>query len=60
MFGVFLVAVAVNGFTLMGAQTWVSQVFNGTVLIVSVAASTLIARGRERKAKAIQMEAMRH
>ncbi|MER6975665.1 ABC transporter permease [Streptomyces carpinensis] len=59
VFGVFLVSVAVNGFTLLGAQSWVSQVFNGTVLVLSVATSTLIARSRERRAKAIQMEAMR-
>jgi len=57
IFGVFLVAVAVNGFTLMGAEAWVTQVFNGAALVLSVAFSTLMARGRDRKARAAVMQA---
>lgn len=55
--GVFLVAVAVDGFTLMGAEAWVNQVFNGSALVISVAISTLMGRRREslaRKASAEQ------
>jgi ribose transport system permease protein len=58
-FGLFLVAVAVDGFTLMGAASWVSDVFNGLALIVAVALSTFMARGRERQARAAQLEALR-
>lgn len=59
VFGVFLVAVAVNGLTLFGASTWVSAVFNGGALIISVALSTFIARGRERKARALLLQSIR-
>ncbi|WP_194903829.1 ABC transporter permease [Catenulispora rubra] len=44
--GVFLLAVGSNGLTLLGAQTWVTNIFNGTALIVAVAASVLLARSR--------------
>jgi len=53
MYGVFLVAVAVNGLQLLGADTWVTPVFNGAALIVSVALSTLIGRARARKATSV-------
>lgn len=53
MFGVFLVAVAVNGLQLLGTDSWVTAVFNGAALVVSVALSTLIARARTRKATSI-------
>jgi len=53
MYGVFLVAVGVNGLQLLGANTWVTPVFNGTALIVSVALSTLIGRARARKATSV-------
>lgn len=59
MFGVFLIAVAINGFILMGAQAWVTQVFNGAALILSVAIATLMARVRARWDRATQLEAMR-
>lgn len=45
-----LAAVAVNGLTLLGAQSWVQQVFNGGVLIISLTVSVMIARARERRA----------
>jgi ribose transport system permease protein len=45
--GVFFVAIAVNGFSLLGADTWVTPVFNGAALVVSVAISTLIGRRRD-------------
>jgi ribose transport system permease protein len=60
MFGLFLVAVAVDGFTLMGAAAWVSQVFNGVALVAAVALSTFMARGRERRARAAELEALHH
>ncbi|MFG3025281.1 ABC transporter permease [Streptomyces sp. NPDC048254] len=44
--GVFLLAVGSNGLTLLGAQTWVTNIFNGAALIVAVAASVLLARSR--------------
>jgi ribose transport system permease protein len=59
MFGLFLVAVAVNGFTLMGLAGSVTQMFNGAALVVSVAVATFTARARERKARAVQLEALR-
>lgn len=45
--GVFFVAIAVNGFTLLGADTWVTPVFNGAALVTAVAVSTLMGRRRE-------------
>jgi ribose transport system permease protein len=57
--GVFLVAVSVNGLTLMGASSWVTDVFNGSALVLSVAASTLVTRGRERRARAALMHTVR-
>ncbi|NKQ55506.1 ABC transporter permease [Amycolatopsis sp. K13G38] len=56
MFGLFLVAVAVDGFTLMGAPASVTQMFNGGALVFSVAVATFTTRARERKARAIQLE----
>jgi hypothetical protein len=50
-FALFLVAVAVDGFTPMGAASWISQVFNGAALLVAVAVSSLMASVRERRAK---------
>lgn len=47
--GVYFVAVAVSGFTLLGAETWVQPVFNGGALIIAVALTTFIARARERE-----------
>jgi ribose transport system permease protein len=46
--GVYFVAISVSGFTLLGAQTWVQPVFNGTALIVAVALTTFAKRARER------------
>ncbi|SHN39635.1 ABC transporter permease [Cryptosporangium aurantiacum] len=60
MFGLFLVAVAVNGFTLLGAAASVTQMFNGAALIISVAIATFSTRARERKARAIQLESLRN
>lgn len=49
--GLFTLAVAINGFTFMGAQAWVTQVFDGLALVLAVAVSTLMRRHRESKAK---------
>jgi ribose transport system permease protein len=46
--GVYFVAIAVSGFILLGAETWVQPVFNGTALIVAVAITTFAKRARER------------
>jgi ribose transport system permease protein len=46
--GVYVVAVSVSGFTLLGAETWVQPVFNGAALIIAVALTTFIKRARER------------
>ena len=59
MLGLFFVAVAVNGFTLMGAPASVTQMFNGAALVVSLAIATLSARARERRARAIQLQSLR-
>jgi ribose transport system permease protein len=45
--GVFVVAIAVNGFTLLGAEAWVTPVFNGAALVGAVTISTLMGRRRE-------------
>lgn len=58
LLGVFLVAIAVNGFTLLGAETWVSQVFNGGALVIAVAVSTLMGRRRESLARAASVRAV--
>jgi ribose transport system permease protein len=44
--GVFFVAVAVDGFTLTNAGTWVEPTFNGGAVIVAVALSTILQRRR--------------
>lgn len=59
MFGLFLVAVAVDGFTLIGAPNSVTQMFNGGALVISIAVATYTTRARERKARAIQLENLR-
>jgi ribose transport system permease protein len=46
--GVYFVAISVNGFTLLGAETWVQPVFNGAALIIAVALTTFAKRARER------------
>jgi ribose transport system permease protein len=46
--GVYVVAISVSGFTLLGAETWVQPVFNGTALIIAVALTTFIKRARDR------------
>jgi ribose transport system permease protein len=48
--GVFVVAVGVSGFTLLGAASWLTNVFNGGALIVAVAVSTLAGQRRLRSA----------
>ena len=47
--GVFLVAVAVDGITLLGASGSVTQVFDGGAIIVSVGIATFAKRVRESK-----------
>ncbi|MBT8163171.1 MULTISPECIES: ABC transporter permease [Arthrobacter] len=47
--GVVLLAVGSNGLTLLGAQTWVTNIFNGAALMIAVSASVLVGK-RRRKA----------
>lgn len=51
IFGVFLVAVAINGFTFLGAQAWVIPVFNGSALVLAVAISTFMGRARDNSSR---------
>lgn len=51
VFGVFLVAVAVNGLIFLGAESWVTQMFNGLALVASLAISSFSARIRDARAK---------
>lgn len=44
--GIYFLAVAINGFSLAGADAWITPVFNGAALVFAVAASTLIQRSR--------------
>ena len=44
--GVFFVAVAVSGLTLAGANSWISDLFNGIVLFAAAGLSTIFARQR--------------
>ncbi|WP_072801524.1 ABC transporter permease [Rhodococcoides yunnanense] len=60
VFGVFLVSVAVNGFTFLGAEAWVNNVFNGGALVAAVAISTLVGRRNENKMKAVLQETNSH
>lgn len=46
--GVYVVAISVSGFTLLGAESWVQDVFNGAALIIAVALTTFIKRARDR------------
>ncbi|WP_307106202.1 ABC transporter permease [Arthrobacter globiformis] len=48
--GVVLLAVGSNGLTLLGAQTWVTNIFNGVALMVAVAASVLVGKRRRKAA----------
>ena len=50
MIGVFVVAIAVNGFTLLGAAVWLTPLFDGLALVAAVTVSTLM--GRRRLARA--------
>jgi ribose transport system permease protein len=58
MLGLFFVAVAVDGFTLLGASASVTQMFNGGALVISIAVATFSTRARERRARAIQLESL--
>lgn len=44
--GVFLLAIGSNGLILLGAQTWVTNIFNGGALIVSVSVAGILTRRR--------------
>ena len=46
--GVLLLAVGSNGLTLAGAQTWVTNVFNGVALALAVSISVLVTRSKNR------------
>jgi ribose transport system permease protein len=44
--GLFFVGIAVDGFTLLGAPSSATQVFDGLALVASVAVSIFSARAR--------------
>ncbi|WP_167136986.1 ABC transporter permease [Diaminobutyricimonas sp. TR449] len=46
--GVYLLAIGANGLIILGARTWVINVFNGVALLVAVSAATLVQRRRKR------------
>jgi ribose transport system permease protein len=46
--GVLLLAVGSNGLTLLGAMTWVTNVFNGLALMIAVSLSVQVARRRDK------------
>jgi ribose transport system permease protein len=46
--GVYLLAVGANGLVILGAQTWVINIFNGAALLVAVSAATLVQRQRKK------------
>jgi ribose transport system permease protein len=43
--GLYLLAAGVSGLNLLGAQTWVSDVFNGGTLVIAVIVATQMRRG---------------
>jgi ribose transport system permease protein len=43
--GLYLLAVGVSGLQLLGAQSWVSDVFNGVTLVIAVVIATMMRRG---------------
>ncbi|WP_437773411.1 ABC transporter permease [Arthrobacter sp. KNU40] len=49
--GVVLLAVGSNGLTLLGAETWVTNIFNGVALMVAVSASVLVGRRRRKSSR---------
>lgn len=51
LIGVYLIGVAVSGFTLLGASTWVQPVFNGGALVLAVLLSTLVGRARAKRGR---------
>jgi ribose transport system permease protein len=50
---IFFVAVGVTGFTLLGADAWVTPVFDGGILILAVFISTVVGRRRAGQAVAV-------
>ncbi|MGD2100988.1 MAG: ABC transporter permease [Acidimicrobiia bacterium] len=46
LLGLYLVGVTVSGLTLLGAQSWVEPVFNGSIIVIAVSLSTYIGRRR--------------
>jgi ribose transport system permease protein len=45
---IFLLAISVNGLTLLGAEAWVSDMFNGLALLVGVGISVFSGKRRRR------------
>jgi ribose transport system permease protein len=45
---IFLLAISVNGLTLLGAEAWVSDMFNGVALLVGVGISVVSGKRRHR------------
>jgi ribose transport system permease protein len=45
---IFLLAISVNGLTLIGAEPWVNEMFNGVALLVGVGVSVVSGKRRQR------------
>jgi ribose transport system permease protein len=43
--GLYLLAAGVSGLQLLGAESWVNDVFNGVTLVLAVIIATLMRRG---------------
>lgn len=50
--GVYLLAIGANGLIILGAQTWITHMFNGVALLVAVSAATLVQRHKKAAAVA--------
>ena len=44
--GIYLLVVGITGLQLLGVEPWVSDVFNGGMLVIAVAFATLAAKSR--------------
>jgi hypothetical protein len=53
------VAVAVNGLTLLAAQAWITQVFNGAALLASVSLLVLMKRFHVRSSRNLELRSLR-
>ncbi|WP_394821435.1 ABC transporter permease [Pendulispora albinea] len=53
LLAVFFLATAVSGLSLLGVDNWVESAFNGAALVIAVALSSILGRGRDKTAPAV-------